>query len=67
MKYILYLTPRQLFYLKDESLKLKVLQVNEDLIQTEINIKDKYDLLIFYAAAKADGIQEGLSYTDSTF
>ncbi len=67
MKYTLWLTPRQLAYLKDKSLKMRVTRVNEDLIETEVTIKDRYDLLLFYSAARADGMQEGLSYTDSTF
>ena len=62
MKYTVWLTPRQLTYLKDESLKMNVTRVDEDLIQTEITIKDKYDLLLIYAAAHADGVQEGKSY-----
>ena len=67
MKYTVWLTPRQLAYLKDKSLKMHVTRVNEDLIETEVTIRDKYDLLLFYAGAKEDGMQEGLSYTSNAF
>jgi len=59
MKDTVWRPPIQLPYLKAESVKMNVTRVDEDLIQTAITIKDKYDLLLIYAAAHADGVQEG--------